>query len=58
MRRLFKGYKRLGAESLLSKKRGRPSNHQLPEGVKGWATALLREHYVDFGPTLSRDKLV
>ena len=58
IRRLCKRYKQFGAESLLSKKRGKPSNHQLPDGLKVWAKALIREHYSDFGPTFAREKLV
>jgi transposase len=58
VRRLFKAYKKLGAETLISKKRGKPSNRQLPRGLKEWALALIREHYPDFGPTFACEKLV
>lgn len=57
VRRLFRAYKELGTQALISKKRGRPSNHQLPQGVKEWALALIQEHYHDFGPTFAREKL-
>jgi hypothetical protein len=42
-----------GAASLLSKRRGRPSNNRLPEGYRDLALSLVRERYADFGPTLS-----
>src|SRR3972149_813303 len=57
VRRLFRSYKKFGAQGLISKKRGKPSNHQLPEGRKEWTLALIREHYPDFGPTFAREKL-
>jgi hypothetical protein len=34
VRRLFHAYKKLGAMGVLSRKRGRRSNHQLPQSVK------------------------
>jgi len=58
IRRLFKEYKKYGAIALVSKKRGRPSNHQLPSGVKELVLALIREKYPDFGPTLAHEKIV
>jgi hypothetical protein len=41
----------------VSRKRGRPSNHQLAPGVAERETALIRERYADFGPTLACEKL-
>jgi len=58
IKRLFRAYKKLGAKALISKKRGKPSNHRLPRGQKEWALALIREHYPDFGPTLACEKLL
>jgi predicted XRE-type DNA-binding protein len=46
VRRLFQGYKITGAQALISKKRGKPSNHQLPSGIKELVPALIKEHYV------------
>jgi hypothetical protein len=57
VRRLFSDYKRIGPETLISKKRGRPSNHVLPIGLKALALALIQEEYADFGPTLAHEKL-
>jgi transposase len=58
VRRLFKAYKKHGAIALVSKKRGRPSNHQFPRGVKELALAIIQEKYPDFGPTLAHEKIV
>lgn len=57
VKRLSSAYKREGTASLVSKRRGRPSNRRLPEEVTTRARALLRERYYDFGPTLAREKL-
>lgn len=46
-----------GAEGLLSKKRGRPSNRRTPPDVLAKAIALIGAHYADFGPTLACEKL-
>src|SRR5208337_1350758 len=46
-----------GAASLVSKRRGKPSNHRLPAEVRGLALAIARERYADFGPTLAAEKL-
>ena len=56
-RRLFKQFERLGPQALVSRKRGARGNRQLPAGVKEKAIALVRERYLDFGPTLAREKL-
>ncbi len=46
-----------GATGLVSRKRGRASNHQLAPGVAERAISLIRERYADFGPTLAAEKL-
>lgn len=43
---------------LVSRQRGRPSNHQLEPGLADKAIALVRQRYADFGPTLAREKLL
>ncbi|HEY5235303.1 MAG TPA: ISNCY family transposase [Rhabdochlamydiaceae bacterium] len=58
VRRLFKDYKKHGAIALVSKKRGRPSNHQLLGGVKELVLAIIQDKYPDFGPTLAHEKIV
>lgn len=55
--RLLAGYRRHGAPSLVSKRRGRPSNNRLPDGVRTLAMSIVRERYADFGPTLAAEKL-
>jgi hypothetical protein len=55
--RLLRGLKQNGAASLLSKRRGKPSNHRLPVEVRTLALSLVRERYADFGPTLATEKL-
>ena len=57
IQRLAKRYCTEGAGGLISKKRGRPGNRQLPPGVSVLALALIRERYADFGPTLACEKL-
>ena len=55
--RLVRRYQAAGVAGLVSGKRGRPSNHQLPAGKSQRALALIRERYADFGPTLACEKL-
>jgi hypothetical protein len=55
--RLLAGLKHGGAASLVSKRRGRPSNNRLPEAYRDLALSLVREQYADFGPTLAAEKL-
>lgn len=55
--RLVLRYRAAGVAGLVSGKRGRPSNHQLPAGKAQRALALIRERYADFGPTLAAEKL-
>src|SRR3984893_5460403 len=55
--RLLSGLKQDGATSLLSKRRGRPSNHRLPAEVRTLALSIVRERYSDFGPSLAAEKL-
>ena len=57
VQRLAKAYQDQGATALISKKRGRPSNRQMPESLKAQTLAVIRERYADFGPTLAAEKL-
>src|SRR5271168_3249710 len=43
--------------SLLSKRRGKPSNHRLSLEVRRLALSIVRARYVDFGPTFAAEKL-
>ncbi|ASL42171.1 hypothetical protein bAD24_I01685 [Burkholderia sp. AD24] len=55
--RLANRYRCEGAAGLVSRRRGRPGNHQLPVNLCSQALALIRERYADFGPTLACEKL-
>jgi hypothetical protein len=55
--RLLRGFKQAGPASLLSKRRGRPSNHRLPAEVRTLALSIEGERYADYGPTLAAEKL-
>ena len=55
--RLLAGLKQNGPPSLISKRRGRPSNHRIPDDARTLAMAIVRERYADFGPTLAAEKL-
>ena len=46
-----------GAEGLISRKRGKPSNRRLSDAVRQHAIALVQAHYADFGPTLAAEYL-
>lgn len=55
--RLINRYRVSGAEGLVSRKRGKPSNRRLTESLKMRVLTLIRENYSDFGPTLAAEKL-
>jgi Winged helix-turn helix len=46
-----------GPSGLASRKRGRPSNRKHGETFRATVLGLVRDHYVDFGPTLAAEKL-
>ncbi len=58
VRRLCIRYERDGAAGLVSRQRGRPSNHRLAGELREPAVAIVRERYADFGPTLAHEKLL
>jgi len=47
-----------GAAGLVSRRRGKPSNHKYPSDYQQQIVELVREHYPDFGPTLACEKLL
>jgi hypothetical protein len=53
----FNRYRVSGAEGLVSRKRGKPSNRRLTESLKMRVLTLIRENYSDFRPTLAAEKL-
>jgi len=56
--RLLQGLRNGGAASLVSKRRGRQSNRQMPDELRQLGLTSVRERYCDFGPTLAAKKLV
>jgi transposase len=57
VKRLYRKYRKEGAQGLVSQRRGKASNHRLDEQVSQRALGLLKERYSDFGPTLAHEKL-
>ncbi|HUX83280.1 MAG TPA: ISNCY family transposase [Halothiobacillus sp.] len=57
LRRLVNRYRSEGPQGIVSRRRGRPSNHQLPADIAELAKTIIRERYADFGPTFAREKL-
>jgi predicted DNA-binding protein (UPF0251 family) len=55
--RLLNRMRTNGAEGLVSRKRGRPSNRRHSDAFRERVVSLVREHYPDFGPTLAREYL-
>ncbi|MCO4883394.1 ISNCY family transposase, partial [Paraburkholderia caribensis] len=55
--RLVARYRESGAAGLASRKRDKPGNRKLDEGVALRALTIIRERYADFGPTLACEKL-
>jgi len=51
--RLLRAYDRDGPAGLVSKKRSRPSNRRHSEEFRNAVLDLIRERYLDFGPTLA-----
>ena len=58
VKRLVRAYRASGAVGLVSKQRGRASNHQLEADVLASVVGLLQEKYLGFGPTLAAEKLL
>jgi len=57
VKRLWRTYKRAGAQGLISQRRGKPSNNRIAREVMQQAIDLLHSRYSDFGPTLAHEKL-
>lgn len=57
IRRLMRSVEAKGASGLVSKRRGRPSNNQVPSNIKEAAITLIKERYSDFRPTFASEKL-
>src|SRR5580658_5831199 len=57
VKRLLKRLREGGRQGLISRKVGKPSNHQLPSGLKKIVLGLIQDNYEDFGPTLAYEYL-
>ena len=57
VRRLYRAFRRDGANGLASRHRGRPSNRRIAAATRDHALRLVRERYPDFGPTFAQQKL-
>ena len=57
VRRLLARISTDGAASIRHQAIGRPSNNRINDGLRDYAMAIVRERYVDFGPTLAAEKL-
>jgi transposase len=57
IRRLLLRLKTNGDKSIISKKRGKPSNNCLSKQLKTNILSLIQNHYVDFGPKLANEYL-
>jgi hypothetical protein len=55
--RLMDAFRAHGADGLISRKRGVPSNRALGSVFRETVLAIVRERYADFGPTLAAEKL-
>src|SRR5258705_4657693 len=55
--RLLEAFRARGADGLISRKRGGPSNRALGSVFRETVLAIVRERYADFGPTLAAEKL-
>lgn len=55
--RLLDVFRRDGADGLVSKRRGRPSNRAHGPVLRETVLSIIRDRYRDFGPTLAAEKL-
>src|SRR5947207_6607510 len=55
--RLLQAFRADGADGLISRKRGGPSNRALGAVFRETVLAIVRDRYSDFGPTLAAEKL-
>lgn len=57
VKRLVRAWRAQGAQGLVSKQRGQPSNHRLDADFKAQVLDALRSRYSGFGPTLAAEYL-
>ena len=57
VKRLTRAYRTCGAAGMASTHRGRCPGNTISDAVRQQALALIRAHYIDFGPTFAHEKL-
>lgn len=57
VKRLCRRYREEGVTGLVSRRRGRASNHQIDETERATVIALIKERFQGFGPTLAAEYL-
>lgn len=57
VRNLINALKVHGHKGIISKKRGKPGNHQISKDFKEKVLHIVRTRYEDFGPTFANEKL-
>ena len=55
--RLLKRYRQDGASAIRHRARGKPPNNRIHKAKRDYALSLIKEDYVDFGPTLASEML-
>lgn len=55
--RLLRDFQTDGPAAIRHKARGRRSNNRIDPAVRDFAVTLVRENYIDFGPTFAAEKL-
>ncbi|KRS10686.1 transposase [Roseovarius atlanticus] len=55
--RLLKKFQAEGPSAIRHRARGRISNNRIDPAVREFAVTLVRENYIDFGPTFAAEKL-
>ena len=58
IRRIVKRIRSEGDQGIMHRGRGRQSNRKLPQKLANRLIELYRRQYVDFGPTLTAEKLL
>lgn len=58
IKRLCHHYRKQGVSSLVSKRRGKPSNNRIPEVIRQQLIEVAKKKYSDFGPTFMAEKLL
>jgi hypothetical protein len=58
VQRLVNKYRLNGASGLVSLRRGKPSNRQFSPDFKRNALDIIKDKYIDFGPTFANEKLL